>query len=131
VKWLHGRVEDIEAASRAAYDATFFLAVAYAFSRGAPRAAVELSWAAAAAFAAIPATSLFAVAAPGFGPWTSADPVSLGVDLVAFCGALSFVAMARAARRRVETGPPDSVWSARTADAGERTVDAPDAVGSR
>lgn len=122
VKWLHGHVDDLQAASRGLYHAAFFIAAIFAFWRGAARAGVELLFLAAAATAAIPLTSLVGWAAPGLGPWASAD--ALGVDLVAVCAALCFAAMARAAKRRLVQGPDDSVWSALAARPADRTANA-------
>jgi uncharacterized iron-regulated membrane protein len=123
VKWLPGHVTDIEAASESLYHAVAVSALAYAFARGAAHAGAELLLAASVTTAALPATSLLAVAAPGLGPWASADPSSLCVDLVALCAALGFAVMARATRRRIEAGPPDSVWSARLPIRGETAKD--------
>lgn len=111
-KWLHGHVADVNDWSRGVYYAVFLAAIAWAFVRGAARAGADLLRLAAAAAAAVPLTTLIAWAAPGLGPWMSADADSLGVDLVALCGALGFAWMARAAGRRAEDGPKDSVWSA-------------------
>lgn len=112
VKWLHGHVDDIEVTSRAIYHAVAALALAFAFVRGAARAGAELLGVAAVATAAIPAASAAALVAPGLGPFASADPSGLCVDIVAAGAALGFAALARAARRRSGAGPSDSVWSA-------------------
>jgi uncharacterized iron-regulated membrane protein len=109
VKFLHGHVEDIEATSGWIYHAVFFLAALYAFLRGAARAGVDLLRLAALATAAIPLASLAGWAAPGLGPWASAD--SLCVDLVALLAALAFARLATLAARRATQGPRDSVWS--------------------
>lgn len=112
-KWLNGLVTDLNAWHWGVYYAVFLAACVWAFGRGAARAGVELLWMAAAASAAIPATTLLAWTLPGLGLWASAD--TIGVDLVALAGALGFTWMARVTRRRVEQGPRDSVWSGRTA----------------
>lgn len=111
-KWLYGHVEDLEAWRRGIYHTVFFGAVAFALLRGAPRAGIELAYAAAIGALALPVTDAIALAAPGLGPWAAADPTSAGVDIVAFGAALCFAFLARAAARRGELGPTDSVWSA-------------------
>lgn len=124
-KWLYGHVADVNVWCRGVYYAVFLGALALAFTRGAARAGVDLLRLAAFAAAAVPFTTALAWAAPGLGPWPSADPESLGVDLVALCGALCFASMASAMKRRIEHGPEDSVWSAhepRPADRRRETV---------
>jgi hypothetical protein len=110
-KWLPGRVDDMAAWHVGIYYAAFFACVAWAFARGAARAAVPLLWLAAGCTLAIPASSLLGWLAPGSGSW--ADGALLGVDLTALAGALALAWMARATARRVRSGPQDSVWSAR------------------
>ncbi|EGJ10919.1 PepSY-associated TM helix domain-containing protein [Rubrivivax benzoatilyticus] len=114
-KWLYGRVEDLTLAHQLVYYAVFFGAIAWAFVLGAARASVHLLWAAAAATAAIPATTLAAWALPTLGLWAHGSGAALGVDLTAAAGALVFVVMARATARRVRAGAEDSVWSGRAA----------------
>jgi uncharacterized iron-regulated membrane protein len=112
-KWLYGLVEDVEAWRHGIYHAVFFGALAFAFLRGAARAGVELAYVAAVGALSLPLTSAVALTAPGLGPWAAADPISVGVDIVALCAALCFAALARVTARRAELGPIDSVWSAR------------------
>lgn len=109
-KWLPGRVDGMAAWHVGIYYAVFFACVAWAFARGAARAAVPLLWLAVACTLAIPASSLLGWLAPGSGAW--ADGALLGVDLTALAGALALAWMARATARRVRSGPQDSVWSA-------------------
>lgn len=110
-KWLHGRVADLDAWHVGVYYAAFFAAVAWAFARGAPRSAAELLWTAAAATAAIPATSLLGAFVPATGLWAHGSAAVIGVDLVAAAGAGCFALMARSVRRRMRHGRADSVWS--------------------
>lgn len=110
-KWLHGQVDDLAAWHRYVYYAVFLGSVAWAFVRGAARAAVDLLWLATACTAAIPLTTLLAWAAPALGLWAHGGP-ALGVDGVALVASLGFAWMARATARRVRHGPADSVWSA-------------------
>jgi len=112
-KWLHGRVDDLHAWYQVVYFAVFFCAVAWAFARGAARAAVGLLWLCAAAALAIPLTTLAAALLPALGLWAHTSVQALGVDVTAFIGALCFAWMAHAAARRVRHGAADSVWSAR------------------
>lgn len=109
-KWLPGRVQDLAAWHVGIYYAVFFASLAWAFARGAARAAVPLLWLAVACTLAIPASSLVGWLAPGAGPWMHG--AQLGVDLTALAGALALAWMARATARRVRSGAQDSVWSA-------------------
>jgi uncharacterized iron-regulated membrane protein len=111
-KWLYGHVSDLSMWHRIVYYTVFFAAIAWAFLRGAARAAVHLLWLAATFTFAIPATTLMAWLAPSFGLWAHTSAVALGVDATAFVSGLGFVWLARATARRVACGPRDSVWSA-------------------
>ncbi|RZL61348.1 MAG: PepSY domain-containing protein [Variovorax sp.] len=111
-KWLHGRTTDLGAWHMGIYYAAFFMALVWAFWRGAARAATPLLWAAAAATAAIPLTSLIGWAAPSSGLWAHGSAGALGVDAVAVAGAIGWAWIARGTARRVRHGRPDSVWSA-------------------
>ncbi|MGB3071004.1 MAG: PepSY-associated TM helix domain-containing protein [Ottowia sp.] len=108
-KWLPGRVDNLAAWHVGIYYTVFFASVAWAFRRGAPRAAVPLLGLAAACTAAIPLSSLLGWLLPDSGLW--ADGSLLGVDVTALVGVLALVWMARATARRVRHGPEDSVWS--------------------
>ena len=101
-KWLPGRVDDMAAWHMGIYYAVFFASLAWAFARGAARAAAPLLWLAALCTLAIPVSSLLV--------WGSGQ--SWGVDLTALLGALALAWMARATARRVRSGPADSVWAA-------------------
>lgn len=108
-KWLPGRVDDMAAWHVGIYYAVFFASVAWAFARGAARAAVPLLWLAAACTLAIPASSLLGWLAPATGAWSS-GPMA-GVDLTALAGAAVLACMARATARRIREGARDSVWA--------------------
>jgi len=110
-KWLHGVVGNLNTWHVVVYYAVFFLSIAWAFGRGASRAAVELLWACAAATAAIPLTSLLGWLLPITGLWANTSPSSTGVDIGAFVGAACLAWMARATKRRQLHGQPDSVWA--------------------
>lgn len=101
-KWLPGRVDDMAAWHMGIYYAVFFASLAWAFARGAARAAAPLLGLAALCTLAIPVSSLLV--------WGSAQ--SWVVDLTALLGALALAWMARATARRVRSGPADSVWAA-------------------
>ena len=109
-KWLPGRVQDMAAWHVGIYYAVFFASVAWAFWRGAARAAVPLLWLAAACTAAIPLSTLLGWLLPGTGAWADGGAL-LGVDATALAGVLALGWMARATARRVRHGPADSVWS--------------------
>lgn len=116
-KWLHSHVSDLTAWHQFSYYAVFFAGIAWAFLRGAARAAVHLLWLAGICTLAVPLTTLLAWIFPGLGLWAHASAAALGVDLAALAGGLGFIWMARAAQRRVQYGPIDSVWSAHKAEA--------------
>lgn len=109
-KWLSGRVDDLAAWHVGIYYAVFFASLAWAFWRGAARAAAPLLWLAVACTLAVPASSLLGWLLPASGAW--ADGALLGVDITALAGALALAWMARATARRVRSGASDSVWSA-------------------
>lgn len=111
-KWLHDLVSDINAWHPILYYTAFFSGIAWAFLRGAAKAAVHLLWAAVILTLAIPLTSLFAWSVPALGMWTHTSFASLGVDATALVGAAAFAWMARATSKRGQFGTPDSVWSA-------------------
>jgi len=112
-KWLHGRVEDLNHWHAVIYYAVFLACVAWAFAWGAARSAVHLLGLCAAVTLAIPLATLAALLWPALGLWAHGSAGVVGVDVVAFIGALCFAGMARATARRVKNGPADSVWSAR------------------
>jgi hypothetical protein len=109
-KWLHVLTEDANAWIAPLYYLAFFAAIAWAFLRGAARAAVHLLWLAAAFAFAIPLTTLSAWLLPSL--WAHGGAVALGVDATAFIGGIGFAWLARVAARRARHGPRDSVWSA-------------------
>lgn len=111
-KWLHGRVDDINAWHQIIYYTVFFSALAWAFRVGAARAAIHLLWLAAAFTFAIPASSLLAWLLPSLGMWAHGSAAALGVDATALAGSLCFAWLACVTARRVAYGPQDSVWSA-------------------
>lgn len=110
-KWLHGRVADLNHWHELIYYMVFVSSVAWAFARGAARSAVPLLWLCAAATMAIPLTTLTALLVPVLGMWAHGSAATIGVDVVAFIGALGFAWMAVATRRRIRNGPADSIWS--------------------
>jgi hypothetical protein len=65
---------------------------------------------------AIPLTTLAALLFPALGMWAHGSAATIGVDVVAFIGALCFAWMALATARRVKHGPADSIWSIRKAE---------------
>lgn len=110
--WLNGHVAEIQTWHKGVYYAVFLGCVVWSFRRGAAAASVELLWLAALSTAAIPFTTLMSWAIPALGMRGSASMAAVGVDLVAFAGALCFLWIARATARRAEYGPTDSVWAA-------------------
>lgn len=108
-KWLPGRVADLAAWHVGIYYTVFLASVAWAFWRGAARAAAPLVWLAAACTLAIPLSTLLGWLLPASGAWASS--ATLGVDATAFAGSLALVWMAHATARRTHHGPADSVWA--------------------
>jgi len=116
-KWLHGRVADLNHWHELIYYMVFLGSVAWAFAWGAARSAVHLLWLCAAATMAIPLTTLAALLFPALGMWAYGSAATIGVDAIAFVGALCFAWMAVATMRRIRNGPTDSIWSIRKAAA--------------
>lgn len=115
-KWLHGRVADLNYWHKLIYYVVFLGSVAWAFAWGAARSAMHLLWLCAGATMAIPLTTLAALLFPALGMWAHGSVATLGVDIVAFIGALCFAWIAIATTRRIRKGPVDSIWSIRKAD---------------
>lgn len=115
-KWLHGRVADLNAWHAYIYYAVFLGSITWAFAWGAARSAVHLTWLCAAFTVAIPLTTLLAWAFPMLGMWAHGSAATVGVDVVAFIGALCFAWIATATAWRVKHGPADSIWSIRKAE---------------
>lgn len=111
-KWLHGHVDDLNSWHQRLYYAVFLSALAWAFWRGAARAAVSWLWLSALFTLAIPLSTLAAWLWPSLNLWAHTSVAALGVDATALAGALGLAALARATARRVAQGPADSVWSA-------------------
>jgi len=115
-KWLHGRVADLNHWHELIYYAAFLASVAWAFAWGAARSAVHLLWLCAVATMAIPLTTVAALLFPALSMWAHGSAATIGVDLVAFIGALCFACMAVATTRRIKHGSVDSIWSIRKAE---------------
>lgn len=122
-KWLHGRVADLNHWHEVIYYIVFLGCVAWAFGWGAARSAVHLLWLCAAATMAIPLTTMLAALLRAPGMWAHGSVATIGVDVVAFIGALCFAWMALATTRRINTGPADSIWSIRKPGEARSTPD--------
>lgn len=109
-KWLGGQAADMHAWHASIYYIVFVGCIAWAFVRGAPRAAVELLLLAVISTSAIPLTSIAGRLFPSALGWASHDSGSLAVDIVAAVGAAAYAWMWRATARRVSEGRTDSVW---------------------
>ncbi len=116
-KWLPQRVADPAAWHEGIYYACFAAAIAWAFVRAAPRAAVELLWLAALLTLAIPASSLAGAWGLG-GAWHHPGP-GLAIDLTALLAVPTLLLLARCTARRARAGDADSVWSQQPAAARE------------
>lgn len=90
----------------AIYYAVFVAFTLYALIRGAARSGIELAGAAAFATLGIPVVSLFSGAS-----WYQ-NGASVLVDVGAVCIAAALLFAMRSAKRRVATGPRDSIWAA-------------------
>jgi uncharacterized iron-regulated membrane protein len=116
-KWLHGHVADLSHWHELIYYVVFLGSVAWAFAWGAARSAVHLLWLCAIATMAIPLATLLAALFPALGMWAYDSAATIGVDVVAFVGALGYAWMAIATTRRIRYGSADSIWSIRKVDA--------------
>ena len=109
-KWLAGHVADMHAWHASIYYTVFLACIAWAFVRGAPRAAVELLMLATLTTIALPLTSLAGWLFPSTNGWAGGSEGALAVDIVATLGAACYAWMWRATARRVSMGRTDSVW---------------------
>ena len=96
----------LEAWHTAIYYAAFLAAIGWAFLRGAPRASVELLWAAVAASLLVPLSSLASLAGAS---WSHAGSGRL-VDVTAALGAAVFAWIAFRAGRRMANAPSGAIW---------------------
>lgn len=94
-----------------AYYLGFFGALLWALLRAPIRAAVELSWACAAAMIAVPVVDALVTGDHLLRTAMQAQWPVFGTDAVALSMGLGFAAMARAAARRGRSGDPNSVWA--------------------
>ncbi|NVD97289.1 PepSY domain-containing protein [Massilia sp. BJB1822] len=111
-KWLHAWVANANSACVTVYYAIFLASVAWAFWRGAARAAPQLLVLCALAAFAIPLATLAGWLLPQAGLWSHASGAALGVDLTGLVLGLVLLYGARLSARRLRHGPADSVWSA-------------------
>ena len=115
-RWLPGWVglqgEALDGATATVYYGVFVACVAWAFWRGAPRAAVDLLWLAAMLTLGTPLSTLLSWALPGAGG-TGAALQIWGVDASALVAAAAMAWLAQATARRARHGDADSVWSYR------------------
>jgi len=107
-KWLHLLNGNINLNYLTVYYSVFLLAVAWAFLRGAGRAAVQILYLCAFASLAIPVSSLIAVIIPDLGIWWHRS--TSAVDLAALVLAALFTYAARITVRRIRS-QSDSVWA--------------------
>lgn len=110
-KWLYAHVSNINHVYLWLYYLVFGLLVAYAFWRGAAKAALLILPLCGSATLAMPITSLVALIAPSLGLWAPYSAATLGVDLLALAFSGVFFYGYRLTRHRVLNGPQDSVWA--------------------
>jgi len=110
-KWLYVHVGNINHVYLWLYYLVFGLLVAFAFWRGAAKAALVILPLCALATLAMPITSLVAVIAPSLGLWAPYSAATLGVDLAALAFSGMFFYGYKLTRHRVFNGPQDSVWA--------------------
>ena len=108
-KWLPPRVDNLAAWHEGIYYAVFVAAIAWAFVRGAPRAAVELLRLAALVTLLIPLSSLAGVWGIG-GAWHHPG-MGFIIDLTALAAVPGFLLIAGHTARRMQGGHADSVWA--------------------
>ena len=109
-KWLHPFVSNPNDWYMWVYYAIFLGSVAWAFIRGAGRAAVELLWLSSLCTLAIPLTGAIALLIPSLPAWLHTAPDLLLVELTALVGAILLAYMAIKTRQRIATAAADSVW---------------------
>ena len=122
-KWLTGRVTNINSTYLAMYYGAFAATLAYAFARGAARAAIHAQMAIAVLCLLIPVTSLLGWLLPGLGLWTPRELGLWMVDGVALVFALAFWLAARKTRQRAMTGERQSIWALEAGDDKTGTAD--------
>lgn len=110
-KWFYAHVSNINHVYLWLYYLVFGLLVAYAFWRGAAKAALLILPLCGLATLAMPITSLVAVFAPSLGLWAPYSSATLGVDLVALAFSGVFFYGYKLTRHRVLNGPQDSIWA--------------------
>lgn len=109
-KWTRGGGDDPERLYAAVYYATWLLAVAWSFWRGAPRAAISLLLACGLAALALPLLSWHAGSGLLAGLAGGHAGLSM-VDITALLAAAALLGLARSTRRRALQAPPDTLWS--------------------
>lgn len=110
-KWVYAHFSNINYVYLWLYYSVFTVLVAYAFWRGAARAALLMLPLCAVATLAMPLTSLLALVLPQLGLWSPYSVATLGVDLVALAFSGVFFYGYRLTRKRALYGPQDSVWA--------------------
>ncbi|MCT9118753.1 PepSY domain-containing protein [Cupriavidus gilardii] len=95
------------------YFPVFFAALAWALLRPPVRAAIELLYAAALAYLAVPVANAILTGDHLLRSVRQGEWAVAGFDIGALVFAVGFVALARATQRRARTGPADSVWAPR------------------
>lgn len=96
------------------YYAVFLGSLAWAFLRGAPKAAMELLYATALATILIPVSNALVTGQHPVASILSGRLAMAAIDITAILGALAFLLIARATRRRILRGQPNSVWTTAT-----------------
>lgn len=110
-KWLQGVGINPNDWYLWAYYTVFLGSVAWAFVRGAGRAAVELLYLCSFTTLAIPLTGLLTLILPGVPAWLHTSSDLLLVELTALVAGLLLAVMARRTRIRINNSPADSVWA--------------------
>ncbi len=113
-KWLPALTPHLAAWHEGIYYTVFVLSLAWAFARGAARAAHELLRACALATALVPLGSLAGLSGIA-GTWNHPG-AGVAVDATALVAAVVFWRLARHSQRRALQGHRDSVWSQATAE---------------
>lgn len=93
------------------YYVTFFAALIYTFSRGAPRSAIDIFYALSIACLFIPLTTLFTRILPNSALWRSEPFSSLVIELVALVFSAVFYYGALKTKHRAYHGEPNSIWA--------------------
>lgn len=115
-KWFYLITDNINDYYLATYYTVFFLSIGYAFSRGAPIAAIHLQKLLAVTCIAIPTTSIIGYLLPNLALWTTLNSDTKTIDFMAIVFALIFWKAAQKTKQRALYGEQNSIWKIQVID---------------